>query len=69
MAGTVTVFVCVLEALPISASPGMYSIPIVEPCAKVYSANTDPTSAEPDFVVLLASKVPFKTEVVAAEVV
>ena len=58
LAGVAAMLVCVLLAFPISASPGMYSIPIVDPCANVYSANIAPTSSEPVFVVLLTSKAP-----------
>jgi len=41
----------VLEALPISAEPSMYSRPKVDPCANVYSAKIAPISSDPVFVI------------------
>ena len=66
LAGVAVELACVLLAFPISASPGMYSIPIVDPCANVYSANIAPTSSEPVFVVLLTSKPAFPALVVVS---
>ena len=58
------VVVSVLEPFPISVDPEICSTPIVDPWAKVYSANTEPISPEP----LLVVDVFFNPAIVDADV-